>query len=589
MNKAKGISKRIDIKTSHHRAIKDFRTLSRKILRYAIRGPLRFDFMREAVNILTDSSKCDSVELRLKAHNKCYSLKMKQNARKVNRFGMINCMRTKDGEIIPCLEDNSGLEHLCRDIFFGNILPSMPFFSSNGSFWSGNLKNSLDLLGQKYGQVGSYNIGKNKQYRSLILIPLLIDDEEIGLLQLKSKKKDFFKKEEIGFYEDIGKTLEIALSHRRAQVELRERIKELTCLYGISQVAEQPGVSLGEILQGIVKLFPPAWLYPEIACARIVLDDNSYATPGFQDTTQKQIADIIVDGDLRGVVEVAYTDEKLELDEGPFLKEERKLIDTIAKDVALIIERKQAEEEKLMLQEQLRHADRLATIGQLAAGVAHELNEPLANILGFAQLTKKCPKLPKQAEEDIERIVTASLHAREVIKKLMIFARQMPPQKTRVNLNQIVKDGLYFLESRCVKEGIKVERFLTPDLPEITADPAQLTQVLVNLVVNSTQAMSEGGKIIIRTEFYKDQVSLIVEDMGVGMSKDVMKKIFIPFFTTKEIDQGTGLGLPVVHGIVSSHRGKINVDSEVGRGSRFEIILPVTVQENQDEKNGATI
>lgn len=148
------------------------------------------------------------------------------------------------------------------------------------------------------------------------------------------------------------------------------------------------------------------------------------------------------------------------------------MLDTVARQVALIIERRQTEEDKLKLQEQLRHADRLATIGQLAAGVAHELNEPLGSILGFAQLAKKCPGLPKQAEQDIEKIVNASLHAREVVKKLLIFARQMPTQKTKVNLNQIVEEGLYFLESRCVKQGIKLIRSLSPNLPEITADPA---------------------------------------------------------------------------------------------------------------------
>lgn len=283
---------------------------------------------------------------------------------------------------------------------------------------------------------------------------------------------------------------------------------------------------------------------------------------------------------------MVYTVEKIELDEGPFLKEERKLIDTIAREVALKIEKRHAEDERIKLQEQLRHADRLATIGQLSAGVAHELNEPLSNILGFAQLIKKYPKLSEQTRKDVEKIVKASLHAREVIKKLMIFARQMPPQKTQVNLNRIVEEGLYFLESRCTKEGIKVEHNLSPDLPEITADPAQLTQVLVNLVVNSIQAMHEGGRITIETKVYEDYVSLVVEDMGVGISKDVIKKIFIPFFTTKEIGQGTGLGLPVIHGIVSSHGGKIDVDSEVGRGSRFEVKFPITVQENQKKKNG---
>jgi len=251
--------------------------------------------------------------------------------------------------------------------------------------------------------------------------------------------------------------------------------------------------------------------------------------------------------------------------------------------VALIIERRQADEDRLSLQEQLRHADRLATIGQLAAGVAHELNEPLGNILGFAQLVKKSSGIPEQAGHDIDKIIAASLHAREVIRKLMLFARQMPPKKTSVNLNKIVEDGLYFLESRCARAGINLVRSLASDLPEITADPSQLHQVLVNLIVNSIQAMPEGGNLVIRTCFDNSHVCLVVEDTGTGMSDEVLRQIFIPFYTTKEIDQGTGLGLPVVHGIVTAHRGSITVESKVNCGTRFEIRLPVSVSKEEEE------
>ncbi len=356
---------------------------------------------------------------------------------------------------------------------------------------------------------------------------------------------------------------------------LHERVKELTCLYSLAKLIERPGISLEEILESIVKLIPPAWLYPEIAASRITLDERSYSTPNFREGEQKQLADIVVAGELRGSVEVVYTEKKPELDEGPFLKEERSLIDAIAREVALIVERKQTEEDKERLQDQLRHADRLATIGQLSAGIAHELNEPIGSILGFAQLVKKYPELSEQAIQDIEKITKASLHAREVVKKLMLFARQMPPQKTRVNLNQVIEEGLYFLESRCVKEGIKVMRSLSPNLPEIIADQAQMTQVLVNIVVNAIQAMPDGGKLTIRTNASDRFVSLTVEDTGVGMSEKVVRQIFLPFFTTKDVGQGTGLGLPVVHGIVTSHNGSINVDSKVGQGTKFEIQLPI--------------
>jgi len=369
-----------------------------------------------------------------------------------------------------------------------------------------------------------------------------------------------------------------------AKAALTERVKELTCLYGIAQIAGQPDTSLEEIIQGIVELLPPAWQYPETAFARIILDGISHTTQGFRECRQKQTAEIIVGGVPRGFVEMVYVEEKPDLDEGPFLKEERNLINAVARQVTLVIERKQAEKEKLKLHNQLLHADRLATIGMLAAGVAHELNEPLGNILGFAQLAKKCSGLPDSAEHDIGKIETASLHAREIIQKLLVFARQAPPHKTHVNLNQVVQDGLYFFEARCAKEGIELIRLLSPDLPEITADPGQLNQLLVNLVVNALQSMPGTGKITVQTRFSDHNVYLIVKDTGTGMSKEVLDKIFVPFFTTKDVGHGTGLGLPVVYGIVTAHGGTIDVKSEPGCGTRFEIQLPAIESEDM-EKN----
>lgn len=369
-----------------------------------------------------------------------------------------------------------------------------------------------------------------------------------------------------------------------AKAALTERVKELTCLYGIAQIAGQPGISLEETIQGIVELLPPAWQYPEIALARIILDGISYMTQGFRECRQKQTAEIIVDSVPRGVVDLVYLEEKPDHDEGPFLKEERNLINAVARQVALVVERRQAEKDKLKLHNQLLHADRLATIGMLVAGVAHELNEPLGNILGFAQLAKKCPGVPALAKQDIGKIEAASLHAREIIQKLLVFARQTPPEKTQVNLNQVVEEGLYFFEARCAKEGIEVVRLLSPDLPEITADPAQLNQLLVNLVVNALQSMPGAGKITVQTRFCDHNVYLIVEDMGTGMSKDVLDKIFIPFFTTKDVGHGTGLGLPVVYGIVTAHGGSINVKSEPGCGTRFEIQLPVAEPQDTGER-----
>lgn len=356
---------------------------------------------------------------------------------------------------------------------------------------------------------------------------------------------------------------------------LRERIKELTCLYDIAQIAGLPDTSLDTVLMEIVKILPSAWQYPQRASARIVLDGIAYPTGAFPHDWAKQSADIVVGGRPRGSITIAYPGPPSESTDSPFLLEEQSLLNEVARQTALIIDRKQAEEEKIRLYDQLRHADRLATVGMLSAGVAHELNEPLGNILGFAQLAKKCAGLPLPARHDLEKIELASLHAREIIRKLLVFAGQVPSSKKRVNLNKVVEDGLFFFNARCAKEGIELVCRLCQNPPDICGDPVQLNQVLVNLVVNALQSMSGPGRITVQTWVCEQRMCLSVEDNGPGIHTEVLDKIFVPFFTTKDVGQGTGLGLPVVHGIVTAHHGSIQVESRVGLGTRFEIQLPL--------------
>jgi signal transduction histidine kinase len=195
----------------------------------------------------------------------------------------------------------------------------------------------------------------------------------------------------------------------------------------------------------------------------------------------------------RGTVEVAYVEAKPSADEGPFLREERALITSVAREVSTLVERRMIEEERVRLQEQLRHADRLATIGQMAAGVVHELNEPLASILGFAQLCRKHPNLPAPAAADLDKIVGATLHAREVVKKLMFFARERPPVHERVEPAQIIEEGVAFVEARAKKAGI---RSPTVGLTDRYSATQQLIQVIVNLAVNAIRH-AQGGRLTV--------------------------------------------------------------------------------------------
>ncbi len=377
------------------------------------------------------------------------------------------------------------------------------------------------------------------------------------------------------FLDRLAAVIGRSLSHNLSRFELRERVKELTCMYNIANLAVTSHQHTDQFLQQAAELLPPAYLYPEIASARIVLDGKSYVTPGFAESPRSQSAEVLVGGLKRGAVEVAYREPRPELDEGPFLAEERRLLDSVAREIAIIIERRQAEVEQNRLQDQLRHADRLATIGKLAAGVAHELNEPLTGILGFAELLKDVPDLPRQASSDLARIESAALHAREVVRKLLLFARQISPKQSRVAVNRLVQEVVAFFQARLSQQGIEVQTRLEGALPEILADESQIRQILMNLTINAIHAMDDGGVLTIATQTRGREIVLSVRDSGNGIPEDIQGKIFLPFFTTKDVDMGTGLGLAVAHGIVKSHHGRIKVASAEGRGAEFKVYLPL--------------
>ncbi len=359
-----------------------------------------------------------------------------------------------------------------------------------------------------------------------------------------------------------------------SRTKLRERVKELTCLYGIAQIASNPALSCTNKLADIVKLLPPAWQYRRRACARITLDGHNFQTTGFCDGAHQQTAIVRVSGKTRGTVEMHYRDGRGLLKKTPFLHEEKNLIENIAGQIAMMIEHEEIRKTKAELRKQLIKADRLAAIGELAAGVAHELNEPLNTILGFTQLTQKKANLPVQTRKDLEKIADAALHARNIIRELLIFARQGKPGSARVNINRIITDELHLFESLCSKSGVELRRIVDPDLPEIKANKSQIRQVISNLIVNALQAMPGGGILTLQTSFDKFCVQLRVTDTGIGISEEIKESIFMPFFTTKDVDQGTGLGLSVVHGIVSSHGGEIHVESQPGEGTCFCVTFP---------------
>lgn len=359
-----------------------------------------------------------------------------------------------------------------------------------------------------------------------------------------------------------------------ADIKLRERVKELKCLYDLSKIALQAGNDAGIILNKTLEILPHAMQFPDLAEVSITCGKLTYSTKGFSKSRHHISASIGIGKKKYGTLKVGYRRASTKTP-SLFLTEEKNLIKIIARELSLFIKRALVEESNKKLEMQLQHSERLAFVGELSAGIAHELNEPLGRILGFAQLVKKNGSLSEQQSDDIDRIVKASLYTREIIKKLMLFSRQMPRQINRVDLNALVSSILYFIDIRFQSRGIKMVERLDPRLPVIEADSVQISQVLVNLITNAIHAMPKGGEITIATKRKQDQVCLMVSDTGSGMTSEVKRKMFEPFYTTKPVGQGTGLGLAVVQGIVEDHTGRIQVSSVLGKGSKFEIVLPV--------------
>lgn len=563
-------------------ARRDACALSRDILHAANQGGPRSAFLRDVSAMLLDFTRCDAAEIWLSDRGLAYRWRLVRRPAAEEEFAVVQrpaASRPHSGPdariaaetLIP---GDDPLIWIARLVYDEQSPRGADHFTSSGSFWTADAAAPSLISSIRPGDAADAGRPLDSVYRSLALIRFVVDDQHAGLLLLRHMAPNRFTRRRVETLESIVQTIGLAEADRRAQSALRERVKELTCLYGIAQIVEQRGQPLDDQLRQIVALLPPAWQFPQVCAAQITLDGQTFETAGFRDTEHKQRVELTIDGLSRGAVEVVYTGDRPEFVEGAFLREEQSLLEKIGQEIEQLVARHESDAEREGLFEQLRHADRLATLGQLSAGISHELNEPLAGILGFAQLMQRDPALPAAAGADLQKIIDATLHAREVIRKLLLFGRRTPHRREDVDLNQVVREGLFFLESRCARQGIALECELDPSNPTLNADPSQVHQVVVNLAVNAIQAMPEGGRLRVTTRSDAGQVRLCVEDSGVGMSPDVQAQIFDPFFTTKDIGEGTGLGLSVVHGIVTAHGGTIRVESEPLAGARFEVRLP---------------
>ncbi len=228
--------------------------------------------------------------------------------------------------------------------------------------------------------------------------------------------------------------------------------------------------------------------------------------------------------------------------------------------------------------EELRQREKLAAVGQLVSGVAHELNNPLAGISAFAQLLEGAGPLTPEQRDAVDTIQMEARRAAKIVSNLLLFSRQRQPERSSVDLNRVMADTLTLRRFVLSTEQIEVVTDLEPEMPQTWADPFQLQQVVLNLLINAEHALTgrKGKrKITLRTQRSGDRIVASVSDNGPGIPEEMRRRLFEPFFTTKPVGEGSGLGLAISHGIIRQHGGHLRFHSPPGTGATFEIELPI--------------
>ena len=409
----------------------------------------------------------------------------------------------------------------------------------------------------------------------------------------------------------------------RKTTQLTKLLKERDCLYNISRMINDPDASYDDILTRSVGMILSAFKKSDNICVRIKANNNIYQSENFIETSHILTSDIIAGKSRAGVLDVFYIDDDFSGEDSPFNKEDKRFLSTVASRLGIFMERKKAEEEKKSIQSQLLQSEKMASIGQLAAGIAHEINNPTgfvsSNLKTLEDYHKDCHQLMEayrkyifgtngssgdsdngdgklstdeirdlEEELDIEYIlndsfdlISESLEGANRIKKIVQdmknYAHPGDDKAKYTDINDNIESTLNVVWNELKYKAEIVKEY--GDIPEVKCYPQQLNQVFGNLLVNAAQAIEEKGKIKISTSQANGHVQVIISDTGSGIKQEDLSKIFDPFFTTKPVGKGTGLGLNVVYNIIKKHNGTITAKSEIGSGTSFTIKLPVNGEE----------
>jgi len=327
-----------------------------------------------------------------------------------------------------------------------------------------------------------------------------------------------------------------------------------------------------QTLEAICHIVKNAYLHAGDAVVELQVRQHKIFSGKLPPDTIWQAAKINLPDDGHGLIRVHYPIPDYATED--FLEEEQKLLHKVASEISSFFEKIDSAEKQQQMQRSIERADRLTILGEIAAGIAHELNTPLGNILGFAELIQKQNK-NHQIDQDLLKIINAAIHSREIVKKMMFFSCEMPQRLEQLEISPVILEALALLGPNFKKKQLTYQ-FNAPDATvRSTIDSIQFTQVLFNVLINAIYASPPLSSISIDVEHEEKNVLIRISDRGPGIPAAQKPRIFEPFYTTKPLGEGTGLGLSVVHGILKSHKGSISIIDNEPTGAIFEIRLPL--------------
>jgi len=348
--------------------------------------------------------------------------------------------------------------------------------------------------------------------------------------------------------------------------QLSERVKELDCLYAVSKIMAESKNSIVETFKKIVSVLPPTWRYPRLACAALVFENKTYSTENYRESQWKLASDIIASGNKVGEIYVCYLEETSPGELGPFMKEEKYLLDAVAHHVGIFIERIKVEEE-------LGQKSRLAAMGEMSSHLGHEIRGPLHRLGLSYEILRESPFVKGSDRLVVDSIGESLEVLFSIANDLLDYSRKGQLNKETFNLARIADIAISELRESIDKSCVEVERDYDSYRSDISADKLKVHQVLFNIMNNAIQAMPEGGNLKVALSEGDHHAILRIIDSGCGISKDALDQVFVPFYTTKP--KGTGLGMPIVKHFVELHKGDLLIDSKEGEGTVVTISLPL--------------